>query len=77
MRDLDKIFPAKTGSDTPGATASYIACLAEELSQLAKRNGLDALSYILDMAHLEADQMAQELCPKRGYSRSLPPGAGS
>ena len=44
---------------TPGDAAVYIASLADELAQLAKRYRLDALGYILDMARLEADQISK------------------
>jgi hypothetical protein len=43
----------------PSATARYIATLAGELEQLARHNGLDGLAYILDMARLEANQIAK------------------
>lgn len=38
----------------PGAVAAYIAALSEELSRLARGSGLLTLSYILDIARLEA-----------------------
>jgi hypothetical protein len=41
---------------TPSSAALYIASLSGELAKLAKRHGLDALSFILEMARLEADQ---------------------
>lgn len=41
---------------SPDDAARYIASLADELAQLARRNGFDALSYILEMARLEAEQ---------------------
>ena len=44
------------GDETPDSAAHYIASLTEELAQLARRNGLDTLGYILDMARMEADQ---------------------
>jgi hypothetical protein len=44
---------------SPTAAAIYIGTLAEELSQIAERHGLDSLRYILDMARLEADQIAK------------------
>lgn len=44
------------GQETPQSAALYIGSLVEELAKLARRNGLDALAYILDMARLEADQ---------------------
>ncbi len=47
-------------TELPGTTARYIASLTEELALLAKRNGLDSLSYILDMARLEADQVSRD-----------------
>lgn len=37
------------------AAASYIAALSGELASLARRFGLDALGYILDIARLEAE----------------------
>ncbi len=48
------------GHETPDSAAQYIATLTQELAQLARRNGLDTLSYILEMARLEADQAAKE-----------------
>lgn len=45
------------GEETPDSAAHYIAALTQELAQLARRNGLDTLSYILEMARLEADQI--------------------
>ncbi len=46
--------------DTPGAAAAYIASLTQELAQLARRHGLGSLGHILEMARLEADQIAKE-----------------
>jgi hypothetical protein len=65
-------FGGPNNQETPANAAEYIASLADELSHLAKRNGLDALSYILDMARLEADQVAKDSCQARADSRSLP-----
>ena len=42
----------------PRAAAAYVAALAGDLSQIARRNGLDMLSYLLDMARLEAEMQA-------------------
>jgi hypothetical protein len=42
--------------ETPESAARYIASLTGELSKIAKRNGLETLSHLLDMARLEADQ---------------------
>ena len=41
--------------------------MATELAQLARRHGLEALGYLLDMARLEADNLT------RGIER---PGGG-
>lgn len=48
-------------------TASYIADLTTELSQLARSSGLDVLAYLLDIAQLEASSSARRLMP--GTSR--------
>jgi hypothetical protein len=53
-----------TAKGAPGA-AQYIASLTQELAELAKSYELEALAYILDMAHLEADQIS-----KRGNGSS-------
>jgi hypothetical protein len=47
------------GPETRASTATYIAALTEELAQLAKRHGLLSLGYILEMAHLEAAEIAK------------------
>jgi hypothetical protein len=51
---------AANGHGTPDSAAQYIASLTQELAQLARRNGLDTLGYILEMARLEADHVAKE-----------------
>jgi hypothetical protein len=45
--------------DEPIAVADYISAMTRELAQLAKRNGLAPLAYILDMARLEADEVSK------------------
>jgi hypothetical protein len=55
MSDKDNI-DAPEADETPNSAAQYIASLADELAKLAKRNGLDTLSYLLDMARLAANQ---------------------
>jgi hypothetical protein len=47
--------------ESPTAAAVYIGTLTEELAQMAKRHGLESLRYILEMARLEADQVAKGL----------------
>jgi hypothetical protein len=41
----------------PAAAAAYIADLSTDLALIARRNGLDALGFILEMARLEAEAM--------------------
>jgi hypothetical protein len=42
---------------SPASVALYIGAIAGELGHLAKANGFDALSYLLDMARLETDEI--------------------
>ena len=60
-------------SKTPTATdraaaADYVATMSSELALIARRNGLDALGYILDMARLEAENVARMNGGSRGES---------
>ncbi|HTZ01045.1 MAG TPA: hypothetical protein VMC05_01840 [Xanthobacteraceae bacterium] len=48
------------GVETADSAAQYIAALSRELAQIARRNGLDTLSYILEMAQIEADQITKD-----------------
>jgi len=66
-------IPEPNSEETPKAAAEYIASFVDELAQLAQRNGLDTLVYILSMARLEADQVAKDSDQPRSYPRSLPP----
>jgi hypothetical protein len=43
----------------PAAVALYIRALTQELGQLARANGLEALGYILDMARMEANELSK------------------
>ncbi len=45
---------APSSEETPDQAAQYIASLSQELAAIARRNGLDTLSHILEMARLEA-----------------------
>jgi len=51
---------SKADSWKPTEAALYIAVMAGELARLAEARDLDALAYILDMARLEADQIAKQ-----------------
>ena len=48
------------GGETPDSAAHYIASMAGELALIARRNSLDTLGYILEMARIEADQYVQD-----------------
>ena len=48
---------APASEETPDQAAIYIASLTQEFAQIARRNGLDTLSHILEMARLEAEQL--------------------
>ena len=48
------------GKETPDSAAFYIATMAEELAKLARRNGLETLGFILEMARIEADQITRD-----------------
>ena len=47
------------------AAANYVAELSKELAALARRHGLDALGYILDMAQLEAENVTRHINGRR------------
>lgn len=45
--------------ETPDSAAHYIAAITGELVKIARRNGLETLSMLLEMAQLEANQSAK------------------
>jgi hypothetical protein len=47
--------------DDPATAACYVATLAAELAAIARQHHFDALSYILDMARLEAENTNRHL----------------
>jgi len=57
----------ETGRDPVdrAAAAKYVAELSTELANLARRHGLDALGYILDMARLEAENATRHVNGRR------------
>jgi hypothetical protein len=50
---------ARNAAEGRGGAAEYIATMAGELSQIARKHGLDTLGYILEMAKLEAEQRSE------------------
>jgi hypothetical protein len=63
---VPRIRPGKSVESEPkegekAATAAYVASLVADLVVLARRQKLDTLGYLLDMARLEAEGLAQDL----------------
>jgi hypothetical protein len=56
MQAANNETDGQNGGGTPDEAARYIAALVDELAQLAKRHGLETLSFLLEMVRLEADQ---------------------
>ena len=42
------------------AVASYVASMSGELANIARRTGLDTLSYLLEMVRLEAESTSHQ-----------------
>jgi hypothetical protein len=61
----------KPGAANAPHAALYIASFAIELARLAKSHDLDALAYILDMARLEADQIAKRWSTPQGVRHAF------
>jgi hypothetical protein len=60
-------------SASPESVALYIGAMTQELGQLARANGLDALGYLLDMVRLEADEAAKGSSEKEQWVDSAEP----
>ena len=52
----DHIDHDPPGDGGPAEAARYIKSTVRDLSHLARRHRLDMLAYLLDMAHLEAEE---------------------
>jgi hypothetical protein len=66
-RELGHVPTDTTGNadrvQSSAAAAHYIGTLTNELARLAREHRLDLLAYILDMARLEANQIAKNPNP--------------
>jgi hypothetical protein len=51
---------ATPGPKDRAAAASYIAALTADLGQIARRHKLDLLGYLLEMAHMEAQNQTRD-----------------
>jgi hypothetical protein len=54
------------GRQPPREVAQYIAALTGELAQMARRHRMDGLAYILAIARIEAEQIADGSADRRG-----------
>jgi hypothetical protein len=54
-----KIVKSELEDGGRAATAAYVASLVADLSVLARKQKLDTLGYLLEMARLEAEGAAQ------------------
>lgn len=59
VKMLNKAAGGADPAQSSSAAADYIASLSGELALLARQHGLECLGYILDMAQLEANQIAK------------------
>ncbi|MET0967762.1 MAG: hypothetical protein ABWY18_01060 [Tardiphaga sp.] len=53
----------------PDEAAHYIRGSVLELSRMARRHGHDLLAYLLDMAHLEAEEILRMRAPRKPSGR--------
>lgn len=44
----------------PGEAADYVAAVVVDLAVIAQRHGLETLSFLLDMAKMEAEEIARQ-----------------
>jgi hypothetical protein len=61
-RVINERLRPPTGGDRGGA-ASYLASMIGDLASISRRHDFEALTYILDMARLEAEATVQRLEP--------------
>lgn len=55
----------------PEEAAHYLAGAVAELAQIARRHQLDMLGYLLDMAHLEAEDLVRRSGGPNGQDYTL------
>lgn len=65
VADVPKKRPGERAQQPPGgdraAAAAYIAAMIAELAAISRRHDIAELTYILDMARLEAESTVQRL----------------
>ncbi len=65
--------PVRDGG--PGEAASFVADSVRELSLLARRHRLDTLAFLLDMAQMEAEELARAAASGKARSPERRPDA--
>jgi hypothetical protein len=50
-----------------GAVAQYLATMSADLANIARRNGLETLGYLLEMARLEAESVSRHTNGPTGH----------
>ena len=48
------------GDGGPEEAAAYLATATSDLGRIARRHGLDTLGFLLDMAQMEAEDIARQ-----------------
>jgi hypothetical protein len=51
--------PLESGETGSSAVAVYVASMSADLATMARRTGLETLSYLLEMVRLEAESVAR------------------
>jgi hypothetical protein len=52
-------LPAGTENRNRTQVANYVAAMSGDLANMARRNGLDTLGYLLEMVRLEAENVTR------------------
>jgi hypothetical protein len=56
--------PMESSETGPSAVAIYVATMSADLAVMARRTGLETLSYLLEMVRLEAESVARHSGPQ-------------
>ena len=56
----DQMSSTGAGSGDSAEAARYLAATAADMARIAKHHGFETLGYLLDMAHMEADEIGRE-----------------
>jgi hypothetical protein len=56
--------PMESSETGPSAVAIYVSTMSADLAVMARRTGLETLSYLLEMVRLEAESVARHSGPQ-------------